>query len=90
MYLRILLLRMHYCNCNYDYFVFGGSKPLAPTTIDRYKKNACNNANLYELTQHEFRHRYATRMIRKGVPIADVSKSMGHSNISTTLDIYTH
>ena len=87
---RIFLLSRRYVNCNSDYFIFGGSKPLAPTTIDRYKKNACSKANLYCITQHEFRHSYATRMISKGKPINKVSKSMGHSRISMTLDIYTH
>ena len=87
---RILLLKMYYGNCNFDYYIFGGSKPLAPTTIDRYKKNACNKANLFLITQHEFRHSYATRMISKRKPINKVSKSMGHSSISMTLDIYTH
>lgn len=88
--IRIWLLKKHYGEYNYDYFVFGGSKPLAPTTIDRYKKKACKKANLYEITQHEFRHSYATRMISNGKPINKVSKNMGHSSISMTLDIYTH
>ncbi|MDO4963442.1 MAG: tyrosine-type recombinase/integrase [bacterium] len=87
---RIWLLKKYYGNNNCDYFVFGGSKPLAPTTIDRYKKKACKKANLYEITQHEFRHSYATRMISKGKPINKVSKTMGHSTISITLDVYTH
>ena len=90
MKIRIWILKKHYGNNNYDYFIFGGSKPLAPTTIDRYKKNACISANLYTITQHEFRHSYATRMINKRKPINKVSKSMGHSSISMTLDIYTH
>ncbi len=90
MYYRIYLLKKFYCDYNYDYFVFGGSKPLAPTTIDRHKKNACNKANLYEITQHEFRHSYATRMISKRKPINKVSKNMGHSTPSITLDVYTH
>lgn len=87
---RIYLLSKYYGYYNYDYFVFGGSKPLAPTTIDRHKKNACINANIYPLTQHEFRHSYATRMISKGKPINKVSKSMGHTTPTITLDVYTH
>jgi len=43
-----------------------------------------------EITQHEFRHSYTTRQLRKGVPIDSISKSMGHSNTSTTLNIYSH
>ncbi len=73
-----------------DYFVFGGTKPLASSTIDRHKKKACEKANLYEITQHEFRHSYATRLIHKKVPIDYVSRSMGHSRVSMTLDTYVH
>ena len=90
MRIRIWLLKKYYGNGNYDYYVFGGSKPLAPTTIDRYKLKACKKSNLKPITQHEFRHSYATRMISMGKPINKVSKSMGHSSISMTLDIYTH
>ncbi len=86
---RIWLLKKTYINCSYDYFVFGGSKPLAPTTIDRYKKNACDKAHMQVITQHEFRHSYATRMVKKK-PINYVSKTMGHSRVSTTLDVYLH
>lgn len=91
---RIWFLKRYYIKIygNYDnnYFIFGGVKPLAPTTIDKYKLNACNKAHICPITQHEFRHSYATRMISKGKPINKVSKSMGHSSISMTLDIYTH
>lgn len=73
-----------------DFYIFGGTKSLAPTTIDRYKKDACINAKMKPIKQHEFRHSYATRMISKGKPINKVSKSMGHSRITTTLDTYTH
>ncbi len=51
-----------------DYYIFGGIKPLAPTTIDRYKLKACNKANLKPITQYEFRHSYTTRMIYKKSP----------------------
>ncbi len=79
-----------YGDCKYDYFIFGGKKPLAPTTIDRHKKNAYEKANLKNITQHEFRHSYATRMVHKHKPIDRVSRSMGHSRVSTTMDVYVH
>ena len=37
-----------------------------------------------------FRHTFATRQLHAGVPIAVVSKLLGHGSISTTLNIYTH
>jgi len=73
-----------------DYFIFGGKNPLSPTSIKRHKHYACVNRSIREIKTHEFRHSYATRMIRKGVPIEKVSKSLGHSSISITLDIYVH
>lgn len=75
---------------NKDYYIFGGLKPLSTTTIDRYKLKACESAHLRSITQHQFRHSYASYNIHKGVPIDYVSKSMGHSRVSTTLDIYLH
>lgn len=94
MLFRIYLLKKFYIkkygSFSIDYFIFGGKKPLAPTTIDRYKKYAYTKANLPSITEHEFRHSYATRRIHKNVPIDIVSRSMGHSKISTTLDIYLH
>jgi hypothetical protein len=37
-----------------------------------------------------FRHTFATRQLHAGVPIAVVSKILGHGSISTTLNIYAH
>ena len=79
-----------YGNIDYDYYLFGGIKPLAPTTIDRVKKNACDKANLKCITQHQFRHSYATNLINKGIPINTVSKLLGHSNIEVTARVYVH
>lgn len=73
---------------NEDLFIFGGIKPLAPTTIDRYKYVACKKANLRAITQHQFRHSYATYLISNGIPLNVVSKLLGHSNIDTTARIY--
>ncbi|MCX4254657.1 MAG: tyrosine-type recombinase/integrase [Bacilli bacterium] len=91
---RIWLLKRYYIkkfgSFSNDYFIFGGPKPLAPTSIDRLKKEAYIKAKLPPITQHEFRHSYATRKIHHKVPIDKVSRSMGHSKVSTTLDIYLH
>lgn len=73
-----------------DYFIFGGLKPLSSSTIDRYKHNACINANIREITQHQFRHSHATLLLQNGVMINEISRRLGHSRVSTTLDIYTH
>lgn len=75
---------------NEEFFVFGGMKPLAPSTIDRHIRKACDKAKLPHITQHGFRHSYATRSIHNNVPIDVVSRNMGHSKISMTCDVYLH
>jgi integrase len=39
---------------------------------------------------HMLRHTFATRQLHAGVPIAVVSKLLGHGSVSTTLNIYAH
>lgn len=39
---------------------------------------------------HDLRHCYATWLISNGVPVNDVACLLGHSQISTTLNRYTH
>ncbi len=82
--------KKEYGSFDNSYYVFGGKKPLSTSTLDRHKRQACIKANLKEITQHEFRHSYATRMIHLGTPIDYVSRNMGHSRVSTTVDVYLH
>lgn len=92
--LNLFILKCYYVKkfgySDRDYFIFGGTKPLATTSIDRYKHKACLKANIKEIKTHAFRPSYATRMIHKGVPIDKVSRDMGHSKVSTTVDVYLH
>lgn len=39
---------------------------------------------------HDLRHTFATRCIESGISLLTVSKWLGHSNISTTANIYAH
>lgn len=73
-----------------DYYIFGGIKPISPTTINRYKIKACEKANLRKITLHQFRHSHATLLLNNGMIINEISRRLGHSKVSTTLDIYAH
>lgn len=75
---------------NGDLFIFGGIKPLSPTTINRHKEKACKKAQIRPITLHQFRHSHATLLLQNGILINEVSKRLGHSKVSTTLDIYSH
>ena len=43
-----------------------------------------------DLNVHSLRHTAASLMISGGADVATVSGLLGHSQVSTTLDIYTH
>ncbi len=75
---------------DYDYYIFGGKKCLSPTTINRHKLDACNKANIRPITLHQFRHSHATLLLKCNILINEVSRRLGHSKTSTTLDIYAH
>lgn len=73
-----------------DWFVFGGVRPLPETTIQNRKNDYCNQANVKQIRIHDFRHSCASLLIHQGATITLVSKYLGHSNISITLNTYTH
>lgn len=75
---------------NYDYFIFGGIKPLSPTSINRRKEKACKLAKIKNIRLHDFRHSHATFLLDNDIPITEISKRLGHSNLSTTMNIYIH
>jgi integrase len=45
---------------------------------------------LPDLRAHDLRHTAATLMLRRSVPVEVVSRILGHSKVSITLDIYRH
>lgn len=73
-----------------DWFIFGGPRPVAENTLTRAKDNACKKAGVKIIHIHDFRHSHASNLIADGVNIVAVSKRLGHSDVSMTLQIYTH
>ena len=68
-----------------------GLDNIKTTTLCRKCKNNCKNANIDKYIRiHDFRHSFASFCINKNVPIHLLSSYLGHENISTTLDIYSH
>ena len=71
-------------------FLFGGASSLSIAEVQRYFKKAIKKSGVKEIRLHDLRHSHATMLINSGVNIVAVSKRLGHSDINTTLKVYTH
>lgn len=73
-----------------DWFVFGGFRPMSETRITNKKNEACKALGLPEITIHQFRHSCISWLANNGVDPVAIQSFVGHSKLSTTMDIYTH
>lgn len=76
---------------NNSYFVLtNDAKPTEPRTYRNYYKKLMRKLEMPELKFHGLRHSFATRCIESKCDYKTVSVLLGHSNISTTLNLYVH
>lgn len=54
------------------------------TNVKRSFQGARRDADLKDLRFHDLRHTAATRLVQGGLPLAEVARILGHSQISTT------
>jgi integrase len=67
------------------------SKPWRPDYASAKFRRLCSAAGLDGGTRlHDVRHGLASRMLAAGVDVATVSRRLGHSRTSTTVDVYAH
>lgn len=82
--------KKNYPGYSKDFFLFGGDKPIAPTTLERKKNEYCKLANVKQIRIHDFRHSHATILYHKNVKVKTIQERLGHADISTTLNTYVH
>lgn len=76
---------------NDEYFVLSNEiKPIEPRSYRAYYDKILKQLGMPELKFHGMRHTFATRCIESKADIKTVSTILGHANISTTLNLYTH
>ena len=61
-----------------------------PSTYSKRFSQILKKHKFKAIRFHDLRHSFATNLIRLGVPTNTVSKMLGHSSVTITLDIYAH
>jgi integrase len=61
-----------------------------PNTISKWFSKFLVDNNLKKITFHQLRHTSASVLLQEGINVREVSKRLGHSNTSTTWNIYSH
>jgi len=66
-------------------------RELHPDRVSKLFEYAVAKSKLPRISLHGLRHTYATiRLIELKHPVSAVSRCLGHSKTSVTLDVYTH
>lgn len=76
---------------NNSFYILSNSiKPIEPRTYRTYYKGFMKSLNIPDIKFHGLRHSFATRCIESNCDYKTVSVLLGHSDISTTLNLYVH
>jgi len=65
-------------------------KPVQPRNLARTFDRLIEKAKVKKISLHGLRHTNATLLMKQGINPKIVSERLGHSNVSITLDIYSH
>lgn len=66
------------------------NKLIQPSRVAHWNNVICKANDLRHIKVHGFRHTHATLLHDAGVAMKDIQERLGHANITTTMDIYTH
>lgn len=89
---RKQLLKVGINAMNKRQLIFSNNKNsfIANETVRLAIHQIAKKAGIYPITTHGFRHTHATLLFASGMDIKQVQARLGHSNVQTTLNIYTH
>ncbi|MCW6663298.1 site-specific integrase [Aerococcaceae bacterium NML190073] len=66
------------------------NQALSNMTITKRMNGICEKYNFKRIRIHGFRHTHCSLLFEAGLSVKEVQARLGHSDIKTTLDIYTH
>ena len=63
---------------------------ISPSSLNHKFKDIIKENNLPNIRFHDLRHSHASLLLSQGVQPKMISERLGHSNISITMDLYSH
>ena len=60
------------------------------TPNDKLEAFFKRHQDFHKIHVHDFRHTHASLLFEVGATLKEVQSRLGHSDIKTTMDIYTH
>lgn len=90
------VLNEHYVRCKEmprftnDYYICGGITPVRDTSVDSINRLFASLSGVKHIRIHDFRHSHASLLANSGINIQEIARRLGHSDIKTTLQTYSH
>lgn len=85
------LFKRSYCTGYLDYgCVDQMGELIKPDYVSRRFSELLQKYGLKKIRFHDLRHSCASLLLSEGIPIKAIQEWLGHSNFSTTADIYSH
>lgn len=79
------------CPDDYPIFLWGiNALRIHNSTVNRYLQKKCEKAGVPVIRVHSLRHTHASVLIANGVSMISISKRLGHANLTTTQNVYSH
>ena len=75
---------------NSPFVVAKGDVPLNPRTLEERFEKAQRQAGISHRNFHTLRHTFATNCVACGVDVKTLSEILGHTSVSTTMNLYVH
>ena len=82
---QIVSRQIHYCD-----YIFTSTKhtPITKTVLRKLYERLRKKTGIKNITNHIYRHSFATRLVEKEAEIKAVSTLLGHKSVQFTMDRY--
>lgn len=64
--------------------------PYSPSSVSQFWKRIVKRFDLKDIAFHDLRHSSASYLLSKGFSMKAIQERLGHKDISTTMNLYTH